>query len=124
MKLRDFMMGTLLVFSLLPLIIYGAFTIYETNEKIDSMLKLNIEAIDEETIKEDAERILKFLEAGIDVSETGKHISVTCSIGIVTAKGRELDYMHLIRMADQAMYEAKDNGKNSVVVRNCAETQE
>lgn len=79
---------------------------------------------DEETIKENVENILKLLEVGIDVSETGKHISVTCSIGIVTAKGKELDYMHLIRMADQAMYEAKDNGKNSVVVRNCAETQE
>lgn len=50
MKLKNFMMGTLLVFSLLPLIIYGAFSIYETNEKIDSMLKLNIEAISENQI--------------------------------------------------------------------------
>ena len=44
-------------------------------------------------------------------------MSVPCSIGIVTAIGGSLDYAKLLKEADNAMYDAKINGKNTYVIR-------
>lgn len=72
---------------------------------------------DKEKVKSDAEEILAILEEGFVDPENGLHIAVTCSLGIVTARSRDLDYLQMVRAADQAMYEAKNGGKNAVVVR-------
>lgn len=58
-------------------------------------------------------RILQVINGGIYTREDGNEISVTCSIGLVIAQGSPLDYSHLIQAADEAMYQAKHEGKNS-----------
>lgn len=44
-------------------------------------------------------------------------MKVTCSIGVVVALGTEIEYEDLIHEADMAMYEVKEKGKDSYVVR-------
>lgn len=44
----------------------------------------------------------------------GKRHQVTVSIGVATYSGHP-DYQHLLRQADQAMYQAKQDGRNRVV---------
>ena len=46
-----------------------------------------------------------------------KNMSVHSSIGIVTAIGGSFDYAKLLKEADNAMYDAKINGKNTYVIR-------
>ena len=50
MKLKNSIMGLLLFFSLFPLVIFGGFSICETNKKIDEMTDCNLEAISENQI--------------------------------------------------------------------------
>ena len=42
---------------------------------------------------------------------------VPCSIGVVTVKGGIMDYASILKEADNAMYEAKDKGKNTYVIK-------
>lgn len=65
---------------------------------------------------DEVEKMLAHLRDGYEEPESGKKIPVPCSIGIVTSHGGKLDYMELIRKADQAMYEAKEKGKNTFVL--------
>lgn len=41
---------------------------------------------------------------------------VPCSIGIVSARGDTFDYANLIQKADEAMYRAKEAGKNTFYI--------
>ena len=50
MKLKNSIMGLLLFFSLFPLVVFGGFSICETNKKIDDMTEYNLEAISENQI--------------------------------------------------------------------------
>lgn len=50
MKLKKSILGILLFFSLVPLCVFGIFSIYKTNQKIDTMLKYNLKAISENQI--------------------------------------------------------------------------
>lgn len=90
----------------------------------DEFLFCYVGTISEENIEENARKTLKILEDGFDNEETNVHISITCSLGIVTAQGENLDYMHMVRMADQAMYQAKNNGKNTVVIKKYSEDKQ
>lgn len=72
--------------------------------------------ISEEEIRKRAEKALKIIEEGVEDGE--RRISVTCSLGVVTATGKNLDYLQLVRLADEAMYEAKNSGKNAVVIKS------
>lgn len=63
----------------------------------------------EQTVKE----ILKKLNDGVYHRETGTCIPVPCSIGVVVEEGKEISYSSLIRCADEAMYQAKQYGKNT-----------
>lgn len=45
--------------------------------------------------------------------ESGEVVSVTCSVGIMCAKGEHLVVQELEKGADSAMYEAKNSGKNT-----------
>lgn len=71
---------------------------------------------EEETIRKDAENVLRKFEKAYIESESGQHIMVTCSLGIVVAKGKNLNYEELVRIADEAMYKAKNAGKNTVAI--------
>ncbi len=64
-----------------------------------------------------AERIRKNIEIAKISSPNGKHLSVTASIGIAT-RSAETNLRELIAAADQAMYRAKENGKNQVMVHS------
>lgn len=74
-------------------------------------------AIGDEKMKADAARILKLLQENYINPESKEQISITGSIGIVMAKEGGMDYTDLVRIADKAMYEAKNAGKNSYVVK-------
>ena len=45
-------------------------------------------------------------------------ITVTVSVGIAVYKGQDVTYDDIIRAADFALYQAKENGKNTYVVSN------
>lgn len=74
-------------------------------------------AIGDEKMKADAARILKLLQENYINPESKEQISITGSLGIVMAKEGGMDYTDLVRIADKAMYEAKNAGKNSYVVK-------
>ena len=57
------------------------------------------------------------LNKGYTRGDLLKNMSVPCSIGIVTAIGGSFDYAKLLKEADNAMYDAKINGKNTYVIR-------
>jgi Amt family ammonium transporter len=46
----------------------------------------------------------------------GSTFNVTCSIGIVELQGADEDVGHVLRAADQACYQAKEDGRNCVRV--------
>ena len=52
------------------------------------------------------------LREGI-ATDDGQRVSVTCSVGIVQAKGGRYDLEELEKRADDAMYEAKNRGRNN-----------
>ena len=63
-----------------------------------------------------AERIRRNVE-GINLkSDFGNSIKVTSSIGISRMDAKEKTLQQIISMSDKALYEAKNTGKNKVVV--------
>lgn len=61
-----------------------------------------------------AERLrTKIANTNIEVSE-GENVNITASIGIAEFKGHP-DYMQLVKSADEALYRAKQNGRNCIV---------
>lgn len=72
-----------------------------------------LNAEDLKTVEELIKRVLKRLNAGILSREAGRRLSVPCSIGIVADRGSHLSYSALMRAADEAMYTAKEKGKNT-----------
>lgn len=50
MKLKHSILGLLLLFTLVPLGIFGIFSIYETNRKIDELTEQNVQAISENQV--------------------------------------------------------------------------
>ena len=66
--------------------------------------------------REVASRILKELNENYISPRTKQLMPVPCSIGIVSARGDSLDYANLIQKADEAMYRAKEDGKNTFYI--------
>ena len=62
--------------------------------------------------KKKAETVLQQIST-IEVPEIG---NVKSSIGITISDSGNSDYIHLIKQADSALYQAKNNGKNCVVM--------
>lgn len=77
---------------------------------------------DASEVEERIIKILEILNVGVLNIETGERMSVSCSIGVVVAQGQNLSYSSLVRMADEAMYEAKQEGKNTyrMIVKRAA----
>jgi len=65
-----------------------------------------------------AERLRKCMEDVLFLEEDAKHqaLLVTVSIGVVTSKSEDHTTEKLLALADQALYEAKDSGRNRVKV--------
>jgi len=62
-----------------------------------------------------AERIRKQLE-GVTISVGSVDLSITVSIGVAEATGTEVDAKEMLRVADGALYQAKRDGRNRVVL--------
>lgn len=61
-----------------------------------------------------AQKLRRKVEAEKLQLTEGRRHQVTVSIGMATYNGHP-DYQHLLRQADQAMYQAKQGGRNRVV---------
>lgn len=76
----------------------------------EEFLIILIEA-DQHCAVENAERLRKRIESQPLTLPDGSVLSVTLSIGVSVFNGHP-DYNHLIEAADQALYKAKQNGRN------------
>jgi diguanylate cyclase (GGDEF)-like protein len=63
-----------------------------------------------------AERLRRLVEAA-PVAHEGQQIACTVSIGVASSEARRHDMAALLDSADQALYEAKQRGRNQVVGR-------
>lgn len=75
------------------------------------------------SIAQDMNTMLQRMNEGFYHEEFGTRIPITCSIGIVTGVGNHLDYATLIQQADEAMYKAKNAGKNTFYIMNLDDPQ-
>ena len=80
-------------------------------------------SIDSFSIAQDMNAMLLRMNEGFYHEEFGTRIPITCSIGIVTGVGNHLDYATLIQQADEAMYKAKNAGKNTFYIMNLDDPQ-
>lgn len=65
-----------------------------------------------------AEQIRKKVENKVVICE-GEKINCTISLGVASLiPSEDLDPTDLIKLADQAMYKAKGNGRNQVIMAN------
>ncbi|MDP5034937.1 MAG: sensor domain-containing diguanylate cyclase [Alishewanella sp.] len=68
------------------------------------------------TNSEQAQQLAKVLRAQIEKIDLNKIGNVTMSIGVVSATPNQIDLDKLIILADEALYSAKEKGRNTVVV--------
>lgn len=83
----------------------------------DEFMFCMLERRNTDDVKLVLERLQNKIRKGVVNTETGRVMKVTCSIGVVVALGTEIEYEDLIHEADMAMYEVKEKGKDSYVVR-------
>jgi len=65
-----------------------------------------------------AERIRRAVEKHIFTLSSGKNINITVSIGVATYPNTTADISKLIEAADGALYQAKQTGRNKVVLQD------
>ena len=75
-----------------------------------------LETAGREIVSQIMDRLLLRLENGVINGVTGEQMSIPCSIGIVIERAGKTDYRKLIQEADEAMYQAKGNGKNTYYI--------
>lgn len=69
-----------------------------------------------EIVAQTMERLIRMLQNGVINGVTGERMPIPCSIGIVIERAGKTDYRKLIQEADEAMYQAKGNGKNTYYI--------
>ncbi len=72
-----------------------------------------------ETDRETAGMIGERLRAAVELHESrfrGLNLQVTISVGVASAEGGEIDPATFLQQADQAVYRAKEEGRNRVVL--------
>ena len=69
-----------------------------------------------ELVEQTMELLWRKLKTGIVNSVTNERMGIPCSIGIVIERAGKTDYRKLIEAADEAMYQAKGNGKNTYYI--------
>jgi len=66
-----------------------------------------------EDVEDSMKMMHRRLNEGIRVLETGEVIPTPCSIGVVIESGNDLVYDSILKKSDEAMYQAKERGKNT-----------
>ena len=66
-----------------------------------------------QTVEEAMKEMHRKLNKGITIMNTNILIPTPCSIGVVIVKGKELKYDTVLKCSDEAMYYAKEKGKNT-----------
>lgn len=66
-------------------------------------------------LTEQAHRVAEYLRANLAETKVHPEIPVTASFGVATMTQADLD--HLLKSADEALYEAKSLGRNCVVAK-------
>jgi len=69
-----------------------------------------------EFVTQTMELLIRKLQNGVINGVTGERMPIPCSIGIVVERAGKTDYRKLIQEADEAMYQAKGNGKNTYYI--------
>ena len=69
-----------------------------------------------EIVVQTMELLTRKLQNGVINGVTGERMPIPCSIGIVIERAGKTDYRKLIQEADEAMYQAKGNGKNTYYI--------
>ena len=73
-----------------------------------------------DTSYEEVEKAMKQmhqkLNMGITILETGERIPTPCSIGVVIEQSKDMNYETLVKSSDEAMYRAKEKGKNTYFI--------
>ena len=82
----------------------------------DEFLFWCIKDMSDETFKQTLSQFLQAVNQGIYSERTGKMVPIYCSIGIAIKKAADTDRKQIIRLADDAMYHAKQNGKNQFFI--------
>ena len=59
---------------------------------------------------------MRKLRNGVINGVTNEQMPIPCSIGIILENAGKTDYQKLIGAADEAMYQAKENGKNTYYI--------
>lgn len=82
----------------------------------DEFLFWFIKDMSDEALEKKLSQFLQTINQGIYSEHAQKTIPVYCSIGIAVKKAVETDRKQMIRSADEAMYYAKQNGKNQLYI--------
>ena len=82
----------------------------------DEFLFWCIKDMSDETFKQTLSQFLHTVNQGIYSERTGKMIPIYCSIGVAIKKAADTDRQQMIRCADDAMYHAKQQGKNQFFI--------
>ena len=82
----------------------------------DEFLFWCIKDMPDEVFKQTLSQLLQTINQGIYSERTGKMVPIYCSIGVAIKKAAETDRKQIIRAADDAMYHAKQNGKNQFFI--------
>lgn len=69
-----------------------------------------------EIVVQTMERLSRKFQNGVINGVTGERMPIPCSIGIVIERAGKTDHRKLIQEADEAMYQAKGNGKNTYYI--------
>lgn len=75
-----------------------------------------METAGREIVEQTMERLEHKLHKGVINGVTGERMPIPCSIGIVIEHAGKTEYQALIEKADEAMYQAKENGKNTYYI--------
>ncbi len=65
-----------------------------------------------------AEKLRHTIAQPVFCLEDGAELAVSASFGVATIQGEDIDWQKFISFADQALYQAKENGRNCVKLYN------